>query len=656
MKGKKWLLFQVTGAALIFTAFCSAAIIIKDSELLSWTMLFVTAIVSFVFIMQFVIAQKNIHRYIAEVDEQINNTERETIYNFPAPTIIVDENGKIVWFNKRFMEYIYESGDPFGVNIQSIIPELDLEKATMRNGTIIECKEKYYRVCASVNKKDEIELRMLYFEDVTDYVILEQEFKNTRPAVMLVTLDNYEDLLQSIKESDKARILIQIEKLMESFIEENEGILRKTAADKFLVILEEQKIASVIENRFKILDNARQIAVDDKMTVTLSIGVGRGGNLIESEDFAKQALDMALGRGGDQAAVKTENDYQFFGGVSKGIEKQTKVKTRMIAKGIMGLIEESTAVYIMGHRFGDLDSIGSAVGLAEAVRNMGKAVSVVVNADENLAIPLIDRINEMDENAETLFITPDEAVSEITPTSLLVIVDTHNQDIVESPELYKKAKQVVVIDHHRKMTNYIENAVIFHHEPYASSASEMVTELVQYFGDAGKLSQYGAEALLAGIMLDTKSFVMRTGVRTFEAAAYLRKMGADTVAVRSLFANSMESYHEKTKLVAAAEVYERCAIATNDSPIENIKVVAPQAADELLGIAGVDAAFVIYMNNGMACFSARSLGAMNVQIVMEKLGGGGHQTMAGAQIEGMSLTEAKEALINAIDQHRKEIS
>lgn len=656
MKGKKWLLFQVTGAALVFTAFCSAAIIIKDSELLSWTMLFVTAIVSFVFIMQFVIAQKNIHKYIAEVDEQINNTERETIYNFPAPTIIVDENGKIVWFNKRFMEYIYESGDPFGVNIQSVIPELDLEKAAMRNGTIIECKEKYYRVCASVNKKDDIELRMLYFEDVTEYVLLEEEFKNTRPAVMLVTLDNYEDLLQSIKESDKARILIQIEKLMESFIEENAGILRKTAADKFLVILEEQKISSVIENRFKILDNARQIVVDDKMTVTLSIGVGRGGNLIESEDFAKQALDMALGRGGDQAAVKTENDYQFFGGVSKGIEKQTKVKTRMIAKGIMGLIEESTAVYIMGHRFGDLDSIGSAVGLAEAVRNMGKAVSVVVNAEDNLAIPLIDRINEMDENAETLFITPDEAVSEITPTSLLIIVDTHNQDIVESPELYRKAKQVVVIDHHRKMTNYIENAVIFHHEPYASSASEMVTELVQYFGDAGKLSQYSAEALLSGIMLDTKSFVMRTGVRTFEAAAYLRKMGADTVAVRSLFANSMESYHEKTKLVASAEVYERCAIATNETPIENIKVVAPQAADELLGIAGVDAAFVIYMNNGMACFSARSLGAMNVQIVMEKLGGGGHQTMAGAQIEGMSLSEAKDALINAIDQHRKEIS
>ena len=656
MKGKKWLLFQVTGAALVFTAFCSAAIIIKDSELLSWTMLFVTAIVSFIFIMQFVIAQKNIHKYIAEVDEQINNTERETIYNFPAPTIIVDENGKIVWFNKRFMDYIYESGDPFGVNIQSIIPELDLEKAAMRNGTIIECKEKYYRVCASVNKKDDIELRMLYFEDVTEYVLLEEEFKNTRPAVMLVTLDNYEDLLQSIKESDKARILIQIEKLMESFIEENAGILRKTAADKFLIILEEQKISSVMENRFKILDNARQIVVDDKMTVTLSIGVGRGGNLIESEDFAKQALDMALGRGGDQAAVKTENDYQFFGGVSKGIEKQTKVKTRMIAKGIMGLIEESTAVYIMGHRFGDLDSIGSAVGLAEAVRNMGKAVSVVVNAEDNLAIPLIDRINEMDENAETLFITPDEAVSEITPTSLLIIVDTHNQDIVESPELYRKAKQVVVIDHHRKMTNYIENAVIFHHEPYASSASEMVTELVQYFGDAGKLSQYSAEALLSGIMLDTKSFVMRTGVRTFEAAAYLRKMGADTVAVRSLFANSMESYHEKTKLVASAEVYERCAIATNETPIENIKVVAPQAADELLGIAGVDAAFVIYMNNGMACFSARSLGAMNVQIVMEKLGGGGHQTMAGAQIEGMSLSEAKDALINAIDQHRKEIS
>lgn len=655
MKGKKWLLFQVTGAALIFTAFCSAAIVIKENELLSWTMLFVTALVSFVFVMQFVAAQRNIHRYVAEVDEQINNTERETIYNFPAPTIIIDDAGKIVWFNRRFTEYIYDTADPFGVNIQSIV-QIDIEKANTRQGTVIDYKDRYYRVFASRNKKGEIELTMLYFEDVTDFVLLEENFRNTRPAVLLASVDNYEDLLQSIKESDKARVLIQIEKLMEGFIEETGGILRKTSSDRFFVIIEEQKLQKIIDDRFKILDKARQISVDDKLSVTFSIGVGRGDTLEECESYAKQALDMALGRGGDQAAVKTESDYRFFGGVSQGIEKQTKVKTRMIAKGLLGLIEESTAVYVMGHRFGDLDSVGSAVGIAEAIRNLGKTANIVVNTEQNLAVSLIDRINEMDENADDLFITPEEAIAEITPTSLLIIVDTHNKDIVESSELYEKAKQVVVIDHHRKVTNYIENAVIFHHEPYASSASEMVAEIVQYFGEAGKLSQYAAEALLAGIMLDTKSFVMRTGVRTFEAAAYLRKMGADTVAVRSLFANSMESYHEKTKLVANAEIYERCAISINDVPIDDIRVVAPQAADELLGIAGVDAAFVIYMNNGMACFSARSLGAMNVQVIMEKLGGGGHQTMAGAQLEGVSLAEAKAALISAIDEHKSEIS
>jgi c-di-AMP phosphodiesterase-like protein len=279
---------------------------------------------------------------------------------------------------------------------------------------------------------------------------------------------------------------------------------------------------------------------------------------------------------------------------------------------------------------------------------------VVLDGVKNLAGNLIARINE-NEDFE-LFMSPEEALASINDQTLLVVVDTHNKDFVESTELYQKAKHVVVIDHHRKTVNYIDNAVIFHHEPYASSASEMVAELIQYFGDAGRLSSYYAEALLAGIMLDTKNFVMRTGVRTFEAAAFLKKLGADTVAVRSLFSNTIDSYQKKTKLVASAEVYKKCAIAISDVESEDIRVVAPQAADELLGISGVDASFVIYESNGTVYFSARSLGAMNVQVIMEKLGGGGHQTMAGAQLEGVSLESARQSLLEAIDQHIKEIS
>lgn len=654
MKGRKWISLIVTAIALVFTSFCSAAMIINKNELLSWIMLFVTALVSFLFIMQFIIAQQNIHRYIAEMDEEINNTERETIYNFPAPTIIIDDDGKIVWFNRRFTEYIYD-GDPFGVELSSILT-IDVEKTYSKKGTIIEYNDNYYRVTATLNKKGESSLSMLYFEDVSEYVALEREFNMSRPTVLLIVVDNYEDSLQNIKGSESARVAGEIQKLLETFMENTNGIIRKTDNDKFVAVMEEYQLEEIIENKFKILDLAREIIIEDKTTVTLSVGVGRGAaNLEESEAFAKQALDMALGRGGDQAAVKTDTGYQFFGGVSQGVEKQTKAKTRMIAQGLLGLIEESEKIYIMGHGYGDLDSVGSAVGLAGAIHNMDKDVRVVVTPDKNLATSLIDRINEVVEDYD-YFMTPEEAIGEITDTTLLIIVDTHSKDIIESKELYEKAKQVVVIDHHRKIVNYIENAVIFHHEPYASSASEMVAELVQYFGEAGKLSSCYAEALLAGIMLDTKNFIMRTGVRTFEAAAFLRKLGADTVAVRSLFANSIEAYQKKTKLVASAIVYECCAIATSDIKTDDIRIIAPQAADELLGIAGVDAAFVIYENNGVMCYSARSMGAMNVQIIMEKLGGGGHQTMAGAQLEGVTYKEARERLKAAIDEHLRERS
>lgn len=654
MKGRKWVALIVSAIALIFAAFCSAGMLINKSEWMSWIMLFVTALVSFLFIMQFIIAQQNVHRYIAEMDDEINNTERETIYNFPAPTIIIDETGKIVWFNRRFTEYIYDE-DPFGVELSSILT-IDIEKTYSKRGTIIEYNERNYRVTATLNKKGESTLSMLYFEDVTEYVELEQAYNMSRPTVLLIVVDNYEDSIQNIKGSESARVAGEIQKLLETFMENTKGIIRKTDNDKFVAVMEEYQLEEIIENKFKILDLAREIIIEDKTTVTLSVGVGRGAvNLEESEVFAKQALDMALGRGGDQAAVKTDTGYQFFGGVSQGVEKQTKAKTRMIAQGLLGLIEESEKVYIMGHSFGDLDSIGSAVGLAGAIHNMDKEVRVVADPEKNLAAPLIDRINEIVEDYD-YFITPEEAVGTITDASLLIIVDTHSKEIIESRELYEKAKQIVIIDHHRKLVDYIENAVIFHHEPYASSASEMVAELVQYFGDAGRLSSCYAEALLAGIMLDTKNFIMRTGVRTFEAAAFLRKLGADTVLVRSLFASSIESYQKKTKLVASAIVYENCAIATSDIKTEDIRTIAPQAADELLGIAGVDAAFVIYESEGMMCYSARSMGALNVQIVMEKLGGGGHQTMAGAQLEGVSFKEARERLKAAIDEHLRERS
>ena len=435
--------------------------------------------------------------------------------------------------------------------------------------------------------------------------------------------------------------------------------MRKISSDKFFAVIEDRYVNDMIEDKFKVIDEVRNIPVSGKAPVTLSIGVGMGSvDLSESELFAKQALEMAQGRGGDQVAVKREDGFEFFGGVSKGIEKHTKVKTRIVATALEELINSSSSVLIMGHRNGDMDSIGSGAGLCGAIRllNPELYVRMVVDAEHNLAVPIIERLNENLTDQEPVFITPAEAMEQLSENTLLIIVDTHNKDILESPELYEAAKQIAVIDHHRQVVNYIDNAVIFHHEPYASSASEMTAEIIQYFPGIEHLQSYYADAMLAGIMLDTKDFVMRTGVRTFEAAAFLRKLGADMVAVKGLFANSMACIQKRSQLIASTEIYNRCAIAVDDSADDCIRIASAQAADEMLGIVDVDASFVIFRTPVGVNISARSLGAMNVQIIMEKLGGGGHQTMAAAQFTDITVFEAKAKLISAIDEHIANIS
>ena len=385
----------------------------------------------------------------------------------------------------------------------------------------------------------------------------------------------------------------------------------------------------------------------------MSIGIGRGeSTLAQSEVSARQALDMALGRGGDQAVVKNKTLYEFYGGVSKGVEKRTKVKTRMVANALSELIANSDRVLVMGHKFGDLDCVGAAVGMAYAIRSIGKKADVVIDRNKNLANILVDMVEQ--QGNEDLFIDPQEAIFRITPNTLLIVCDTHTENLLESEEVYRKCKTVAVIDHHRKMVNHIENAVIFYHEPYASSASEMVAELVQYMGDNCRINSVVAQALLSGIMLDTRNFVLKTGVRTFEAAAYLKRIGADTVIVRKLFASTMDSYQRKSRIVAAAQIYKGCAVAESEYSGEDMRIVAPQAADELLGIDNVDASFVLYETDGVVNISARSMGAINVQIIMEKLGGGGHHTMAGAQIKGIESEKVRQMLLESIDRYFEE--
>lgn len=590
-------------------------------------------------------------QYYARIDDELESKMHMSVHSFPMSAVIIDSAGRIVWTNGKFTEEFPDCCE-YGMELSNItdIPPADF---FTDDGITVRYKDSVYKVFARIPDENEAkELTLLFFKNITDITALETEKKLSQPVVILFMVDGYEELISGCLESEKAHVSVQIDKLLEDFAGQTTGVLRKNASDRFIAVIEERHLQEILRNKVEILDKAREIFVNDRLNVTMSIGIGRTGKTLkESEQFARQALEMALGRGGDQAAVKTDNGFEFYGGVSKGVERHTKVKTRIIANSLLELVDNADKIFIMGHKYSDLDSVGSSVGLTCAIRNLGKSAWAVCDYSTSLAKVLIDRFPHVD-GEEPLFTEPADAMEELTDNSLLIICDTHNPLIIESKELYEKAKKIVVIDHHRKMVNYIDNAVIFHHEPYASSASEMVTELIQYFGEAGKLRAVQAECLLAGIMLDTKNFVMKTGVRTFEAAAVLRKMGADTITVKKMFSSSIDSYKRKTQIVAEAEIYRKCAIAPCDFYADDLRIVAPQAADELLTIKNVDASFVLFktMSNEIS-ISARSMGNLNVQLIMEALGGGGHQTMAGAQLKDVTVNEVLDTLKKSIDDY-----
>ncbi len=603
-----------------------------------------------------IIYSRNAMRRISKMNQHLESSAAEFMNSLPAPVAVIDDNKKFVWYNQIFAEKIGLGQDVYGHDFEGFV-RIDIESLITNGSALCPLNGCIYNVTDEKFDNNDMYFLVLYFHDDTSYYSIKKNMDESHPNVVVITIDNYDDIMQNAKESEKAQTSVETEKLIENFMSNTNGFIKKTSANTFFAILESRHLKEIIDGKFKLLDAARNIKIAGKYPLTFSIGVGQGASsLSESEKIARQCLDMALGRGGDQAVIKTESGYRFFGGVSNGVEKRSRSKTRIIANALQDLIMSSEKVFIMGHRFGDLDSVGAACGLAGAVSILGKEAYIAVDRTKNLAVNLIDTIDA--ETESNLFITPAEAEGMIGTNDILIIVDTHNKDYVESRALYEKAHAVVVVDHHRKTVNFIDDAVIFHHEPYASSASEMVTEIIQYFNynSEDKIASCYADALLAGIMLDTKNFVMRTGVRTFEAAAFLKKLGADTVAVKLLFSNSIESYRRKTQIVASAKIHNHCAIAAADFTSDDIRVVAPQAADELLSITDVDASFVIYRTSNTINISARSLGALNVQLIMEQLGGGGHQTMAATQLENVEIADAVKSLIYAIDDCRKNSS
>ena len=582
--------------------------------------------------------------------EKLKTPDSDLFTNFTMPVLLLKGN-KIVWYNKRFRTDVLKGKDVLGDLPDEIFPETVRSAISVSDRADVSFGGRKYTVYKTCYEAGGEKFDTLYFVDVTDLKRIADEFDASRPVVMIMSIDSFDELTVNLAESERASVRGQIEREIEAFASKTDGFMKKLNNHTYLFVLNERGFALMKAEKFDVLDKVRNLKVHGDKNATLSIGVGRGDkNLKDCELSARQALEMAQGRGGDQTAVKRLNNFEFFGGISsKGVEKRTKVKTRVIAAALKELIRGSDCVFIVGHKYGDLDSLGASIGLWKAVHTIGPKGYIVLNREQHLAKQLIDRVDKKYDKG--VIISGEKAMSLITKKSLVVVVDTHRKDFIDAPDLFSVCSTKVVIDHHRKNVDFIDDAVIFYHEPYASSACEMVCELLQYMGD-DIIEKPEAEALFAGIMLDTRNFVLRTGVRTFEASAYLRGRDADPVEVKKLFADSMDVYKERSKIVASAKRFGRCAISV-DTADGGSRVAASQAADELLNIENVDASFVIYKSPDTVNISARSLGAVNVQVIMEELGGGGHHTMSAAQLRDCDTDTAEKMLLEAISKHEK---
>lgn len=601
------------------------------------------------------------NRYIENLSLDMDETTKKAIMNLPIPLCILEFDGNISWYNNKFYE-MTESSDLLGENIDNIIKNLDLRKVLNENKemyTDVTYKDRQYTVVYNVIKNQQNKqvkyLMMLYWLDKTDYLALNQKYEDEKNSIMLIQVDGYDEVLKSTSEDKRSLISIELEKILSDFETSINAAVKRTSKDKYIVITNKKGLSKLQDSKFAVLDVVRNIDYGNTLPVTISIGVGRGGDSIyENLQLANGALDLALGRGGDQAIIKTKDKFEFYGGKSKAIEKTTKVKSRLIGHALKEIISESKMVYIMGHKYPDLDAMGAAVGIYDICKSLGKETYIVLDEINESIDEFINRLNKK-EYYQDLFINKEGAIKNCTKDTLVVVVDTHRPSFTECEELLTLTKKVAVIDHHRKGVEFIQDTVLSFHEIYVSSTCEMVTELVQYLEDDVKINKLTAEGLLAGICLDTKFFAFKTGVRTFEASSYLKKAGADTTEVKKLFRTDVKDFKTKAEIIGNTQIIEnKICISYTKTKIENINVVIAQAADELLNVKKIEASFILGEKNGTIFISARSLGKINVHVLMEKLGGGGHIDIAGAQLEGVSIEEAYKKVYDIIQEYLRE--
>lgn len=577
---------------------------------------------------------------------------KPAVTHTPLPTVVaLATTGEIVWANDGFAEISGQFSGARHMRLTELAP-------TFETRWLIEGKQQFpgelrmgkriYHVFGSMVPSGAGQMMMLHFLDCTDYVQLRDAAETRRPAIAVIAIDNYEELTKNATDSEKSTILADIDKRLFSWIKDSNAVLRKYDRDKYIFIIENAALEKLSARKFAVLQDVREIQNHEGVVATLSIGIGKDGEtLAECYQYASLAIDMALSRGGDQAVVKNRYNFEFYGGLTEEVEKRTKVKSRVVANALSQLIRDSSQVLIMGHRNSDMDAIGAAAGMVCAVRGKGKPVHIVVDQQHTMAGDLIERLETLPEYKD-VFISAEDAMILCDYNTLLIVVDVNRPGYVENEALLQSINKVAVIDHHRRAADYIENAVVSLHEPYASSASELVSELLQYLVPTSGILTGEAEAMLAGIYLDTKGFSTRTGVRTFEAAAYLRRAGAEASDVKRLFQSSFTQYMERQKLISSArDCGQGVIFAITDEEVD--RIAAAQAADELLSIIGTRASVVAFRSGNDMVVSARASGQVNVQLLMERLGGGGNHTAAGAQLRNTTPAEADHMITEAID-------
>ena len=604
------------------------------------------------------VVQQQLHQYVERIAGGADTAKNSNMLFAPMPMMVFNpENDDVLWANDLFTDLPGVGKDIFESRVRDVVEGFEthwiLEGKSEFPG-LFTWNGRRYRIFGCLSRPEGTGhmgvLATTYWMDVTDLEHIRTTLAETRPVVAIIMIDNYEDLMSACPEGKRSAVRAAVEEKMDQWRGGSGALLMKSDRDRYLMVLDEARYEKFAAGRFSILDDVRTVQAGEGVYATLSIGVGREAAEFEAlYKNAGLALEMALSRGGDQAVVKDQMNFEFYGGRAKTTEKRTKVKSRVMANALGDLMDDTEHVYVMGHKYADMDTLGAAAGICAIARKRGKAARIVLDMENNSVGPMLRKLRALPEYKD-VFIGGGDAFLRVQPDTLLVVVDTNRPESVESEPLLESCNRVAVIDHHRRSSSYIEKMALNFHEPYASSASEMVTELLGYLLETGDLLKAEAEALLAGIVLDTKSFTNRTGGRTFEAAAYLRRAGADTQDVQRMFQSDMESMIDRYAIIRRAVLYrEDLAIAAIDEPCE--RVTAAKAADELLTLSGVQASFVFYPKDDGVYISARSLGEVNVQVIVEALGGGGNSTSAGGQLPGVTVEQVCQKLQEAIDKY-----